>query len=215
MKITPQFIFRALIVLAMFIAGGFFYKELPDQMPIHWNFAGEVDNWGSKIWANWLMPGIGLAMLILFPMLSKIDPKKENYESFKGIWEIIQTCLILFFGYIYAVQFYVIFNSNEGNIMGQFIMAGIGVLFIILGNYMGKIRQNYFIGLKTPWSLADPEVWQKSQRFTGWMFVLGGIVFLIDAWLQLYLPAVTIGIVVGVALLPIVYSYLVFRNKKN
>lgn len=210
---SKGFIFRFIIVILMFIAGAFFYSKLPEQIPIHWNYAGEADDWGAKVWANWLMPGIALLMLVLFPIFAKIDPRRKNYEGFKDVWETIQTSIILFFAYIYGVSFYMMFNPDKGDMMEKFMMTGIGILFIVLGNYMGKVRQNYFVGLKTPWALHDPEVWQKSQRFAGWFFVLGGLIMLVNAWLQLYVPIVFFVTVISMVIIPIVYSYLVSLKK--
>ena len=206
---------RIAIVIAMLLAGIYFYGDLPDPMPTHWNFAGEPDSWGAKIWAAWLIPGLALLLTVLFPIISKIDPRHKNYEKFKKTWNGIQTAIIAFFGYLYGVMLYILVTQADGELMGRFILAGIGLLFVILGNYMGKVRWNYFVGLKTPWALDDPEVWQKSQRFAGWFFVFGGLVFMFEAWWYQWLEWVFGITVASMLILPTVYSYLVSRQKKD
>jgi len=204
---------RLAIVALMFIAGAALYKYLPDPMPIHWNFAGQPDSWGAKYWAVWLLPGMALFLTGLFPILAKIDPRHKNYEKFKGAWNGIQTAIVGFLAYAYGVSLYVSVVQAQADMMGRLMLAGIGILFVILGNYMGKVRWNYFVGLKTPWALNDPEVWQKSQRFAGWAFVMGGLVFLFEAWWYQALNWV-FGITIAcVVIIPTVYSYLVSRKK--
>ena len=88
------------------------------------------------------------------------------------------------------------------------------MLFIILGNYMGKVRQNYFVGLKTPWTLNDPEVWQKSQRLAGWAFVLSGLIFIVESIIWIAVAYAFIGTIALVVIVPIAYSYLISRPKK-
>lgn len=204
---------RLAIVALMFIAGVFLYQYLPDPMPTHWNIAGQVDGWGAKYWAAWLLPGMALLLTGLFPLLSRIDPRHENYEKFKDAWNGIQTTIIAFLAYTYGITTYITLAQVDGSVMGRFMLAGVGLMFIILGNYMGKVRSNYFVGLKTPWALNDPEVWQKSQRFAGWAFVLAGLVFMVEAWWYEYLNVVFIITIATVVVIPTVYSYLISRKK--
>lgn len=213
MKSKPFFLWLFLI-LAMLIAAIILYPYLPDQIPTHWNVYGQADGWGNKGWAAWLVPGICTLLLLLFPLLAKIDPKKENYEQFTRPYEVIQTLLISFFAFVFTLQYVFTFYPEKQALMTPLMFSGVGVMFILMGNYMGKVRQNFFVGLKTPWTLADPEVWQKSQRLAGWMFVLGGIIFLIEAWLQKYILAAFILVIATIVIVPTVYSYWLFRTKK-
>jgi len=92
------------------------------------------------------------------------------------------------------------------------MLIGIGILFVLIGNYMGKVRQNYFVGFKTPWALANEDVWNKTQRVGGLMFVLTGIVFIIEAFLKWYLLPIFIIVMILTVILPILYSYWVFKQ---
>jgi uncharacterized membrane protein len=187
-----------------------FYPELPGTMPIHWNMAGTADSFAPKAQALFIFPGIALAMLALFQFLPKIDPKKENYPKFEKTWEIIQFALLVFFAYVYGLVIWA--SLDPGMNMNRYAMLGIGTLFVILGNYMGKIRRNYFVGYKLPWTIDNDEVWNKTHRLGGKMFMLGGAAFIANAFLNLYLAAMTVVIVGVILVVPVVYSYVIFRK---
>lgn len=207
-------VIRVVLVALMFAAGAVLYPWLPDMVPTHWGLEGQPDAFSSKIWGAWIMPLMSLVFLALFPLLPKMDPKRENYERFKGPWNVIQTSLVGFLAYVYGVSIYATFYPESGSFMGRAVMFGIGILFIILGNVMGKVRQNYFVGLKTPWTLDDPEVWQKSQRFAGRMFVLAGLAFIVESVVWFAVLPVFGAAIFAAAILPIAYSYLVSRGRK-
>lgn len=215
MNITIGLFIRAILVLLMLIAGIIFYPQLPDQIPIHWNLAGVADGFGPKIWALWLMPVLSLVFMILFPLLARIDPKKENYKHFQGVYDITQTIIILFLGYIFGVTLYITLQPEQSHLLPTFMMGGLGVLLIIIGNFMGKIRQNYFIGLRTPWTLNDKEVWQKSQRFGGYVFILAGLFILISGFTGIYTEAILLTAIIALVVVPIGYSYMIYKRKAN
>jgi len=207
---------RHLIFAAMVAAAFYFYPQLPAEVPVHWNFAGEADNFASKAFGAFLLPGLALFFLTLFPLLAKIDPKKENYTKFCATWEWLQTLIVAAFAYFYGVQLFVTLSPAAESLMPRLMLVGVGVLFILLGNLMGKIRQNFFIGLKTPWTLSDPEVWQKSQRVGGWGFIAGGFIVLALAifYQSQYVSLMLITVTFVMIVVPIVYSYLLYRRKK-
>ncbi|MDD5624003.1 MAG: SdpI family protein [Candidatus Peribacteraceae bacterium] len=206
-------ILQLLILLGMFLAAALLYRVLPEQIPTHWNFMGQVDQYSGKVFGTFLLPSVALVLSLLFPLFQRIDPKRENYAAFAHAWEVFQLALVGFMAYIFAVQMYTSLHPEASVLVGRFVMFGIGVLLILMGNYMGKIRQNFFVGLRTPWTIADPEVWGKSQRFGGWCFVLGGLAIIVVSILWVAVPALLISIFVFVVFLPMVYSYMLFRRK--
>lgn len=213
--IDAQAAARIILVALMFAAGAVLYPHLPDVIPTHWGFEGEPNQWSPKIWGAWIIPVMALAFLVLFPLLPKLDPKRENYENFKKPWGVIQTSLVAFLAYMYGITMYVTFFPAYNTWVGRMVTFGMGILFVILGNVMGKVRQNYFVGLKTSWALADPEVWQKSQRFAGWAFVLAGLAFMVQAVVWIAVVPVFVGLIAAMVSVPIVYSYWIFRQKKT
>jgi uncharacterized membrane protein len=201
------------IVALMFLAGWIAYPYLPDMVPTHWGFTGEPNAWSPKWPGAFIGPFIALACAILFPLLPRLDPKRKNYPDFQKPWFVIQLSIIGFMAYIEAVTIFVTFFPAHNALVGQAITAGVGLLFIILGNVMGKVRQNWFVGLKTPWTLDDPDVWQKSQRVAGWAFVIAGLAIIVNTLFLRTNPYVFFGAVLLVVLGPIVYSYVIYRNK--
>ena len=114
---------------------------------------------------------------------------------------------------MFGIQMNATLHPEASAMVGRSMIFGIGVLFVILGNFMGKVRQNWFIGLRTPWTLADPEVWQKSQRVGGWAFVLGGLAVITETFFLGDNPWIFFGIILVIAVFPIVYSYVIYKRK--
>ncbi len=188
-----------------------FYPSLPDQVPTHWNIYGEVDGYSHKAVAAFIMPLFPLAIYLLMTFIPKIDPKRDNYQKFEGIYEIIKMAVVIL---IACVTFISLLAAKGYNIKINLIMRIIvPIFFIILGNYMGKIRFNYFTGIKIPWTLASEEVWNKTHRFAGKAMMLGGII----ALLGLLAPPTPGAIIMFVGILapPViaaVYSYFIYKQ---
>jgi uncharacterized membrane protein len=198
------------LVAGMYLVGFLLLPQLPDIVPTHWNATGVADGFSSKNVAVILTPSIALGLLILFAFLPKIDPKKEKYELFAKSWEILQVVMVLFFAYIHGVSLYAALNPDIS--MNSWVLSGMGVLFIILGNYMGKIKQNFFIGIKTPWTLSNEEVWNKTHRLGGWCFVIAGFMFLLEALFHVASTPIFIAAISISAILPILYSYILYKK---
>ncbi len=209
-KLLPTLILHFVIIALMYLVGWILFDQLPAEIPTHWNAAGEVDAYMPKMKAIILFPSIALLVTLLFPLFRFIDPKREKYALFTKSWMMIQTAILFFFAYIYFVSLYI--ALNPGTQMEQFIFGGIGVLFILIGNYLGKIRQNYFVGIKTPWTLNNEEVWNKTQRVGGWSFVISGLILFAEAFLKIYLVPVMIFCIAFAALTPVIYSYFAYRK---
>ena len=202
-----------LIVAGMFLTGVILYSYLPDTIPTHWNANNQIDGWTPKIYGAWLIPVMALVFTLLFPLFRKIDPESKNYEKFAKAWEIFQLTIIGFLAYLYAITTYVSFNIDKSYLVGRLVTLGIGGMFVILGNYMGKIRHNYFVGIRTPWTLASPEVWQKTHRIAGWIFVIAGLLIILMSlfWLQ-YIWPLFIAIIITIVAVPAFYSYWISRK---
>lgn len=206
----PIFIAQICTVAAMLIIGLLLWDKLPDMMPSHWNINGEVDSYLPKGTWIFIFPGITLLLVLMFPFFSRIDPKKEKYELFRRPWLILQMVFVGFFAYLYFVTLYIALNPDVP-VVG-FVFGGIGVMFILIGNYLGKVRQNWFLGIRTPWTLDNEEVWNKTQRLGGWLFLIAGLAIFADAFIQWQLAWV-MGITTGIAVVvPIVYSYFIHRK---
>ncbi len=197
-------------LLAMVGGGVYFYNLLPDIVPIHWNIEGEVDNYANKNYSVVWIPIFTLVLMALFRVLPMVDPKKEKYEKFSDIYEIIQAAIIGFMAYLYYVTMFAALDTDLN--VGMYVMFGIGVLFILMGNYLGKVRQNYFVGIKTPWTLDNEEVWNKTHRLGGWCFVISGLIFVAQAFVGVMSIWVFVLAILISTLVPIVYSYWLFNQ---
>lgn len=194
----------------MAVAGWWLFDKLPDIVPVHWNYAGQPDGYGNKNMTVWLFPGLTFGCMLLFWYLPKIDPMKEKYQTFADVWELFQTVIIGFFAYMYFISLYGALHVDFN--VSKWVIGGIGSMFVLMGNYMGKIRQNYFVGIKTPWTLSNEQVWNKTHRFGGWCFVIAGLLLLVSAVLGYFSLAIFIVSIVLAAIVPIIYSYWIFKQ---
>lgn len=204
-------LFNTIVIALMWLAGYLLFPYLPEMIPTHWNVLGQVDATAPKSLGVWMLPAITLAMAILFKFTPRLDPKKEKYEEFALEWKIIQAALISFFAYIYGATLYIALNPAVS--MMPLMFAGLGTLFIVLGNYLSKIRQNFFIGVKVPWTLASVDNWNKTHRYASWTFVIAGIVTLLEAKFLWYAPIIVFSGIMLAAFLPILYSFLLFKKQ--
>jgi uncharacterized membrane protein len=202
-----------LLVVLMYAVGIYFYDALPALMPSHWGINGTVDSYASKNWIIFGFPLIALVMIPLFRILKKIDPYKEKYAQFVKAFEMVKFGIIAFFAYMYFVMIYATFYPELN--VGSFVIGGVGILFMLIGNYMGKVRQNYFMGIRTPWTLQNEEVWNKTHRLGGWCFFIAGLIFIVEAFVfKFIIPAFVFAIVLA-AVVPMVYSYVIYKSMKK
>lgn len=203
-----------LIILISVALGFYFYSVFPDTVPVHWGPSGQVDRWGGKFEGAWLMPLVAIGMYILFIFIPSLDPKKEKYQQFAKVYFLFRLLILLMMLVIYLIAS---FNTLGYNVRVEvWIPVAIGLMFIILGNYMGKIKANWFMGIRTPWTLSSDEVWNKTHRLGGKLFMIFGVLLLITPLLPysnifatLVLPAI------AVSLITIVYSYILYKKEKK
>jgi uncharacterized membrane protein len=204
---------KASLVLLAALASLLAYPSLPEVMPIHWNFEGQPDNYWPKLGGLILIPALIAVLAILFPLLKKIDPREKRYQEFAKVWQIFQLAIIGFLSYVHLINIFVTLNPQYN--INTLMLIGLGILLLIIGNYLSKIRQNYFIGIKTPWTIDSEEVWNKTHRLGGILFFLAGIVFILEAIFKWQLLIVTLSAIAIAALVPIVYSYWKFHQLKR
>lgn len=157
------------------------WSHLPEQVPLHWNMHGQVDNWASPV-ALWGLCAIGPLMALLFQFLPRLDPKRENYEKFQGKYELVALVSLFLVAVMMAVT--LVESLWPGRLdVGRIVCLVIGGVLLVLGNLMGKVKRNWFLGFRTPWALSDPDVWNKTQRMGGWVFFLSGALLVILALL--------------------------------
>lgn len=191
------------------------YDRMPETMATHFGISGDANGWMSK--------GAFLIFIILFslglPLFMKvtrrIDPRSENYDKFDNVYEIFRLGVTL----VVATAMVGIILINQGYTfsMQMYVLIGLGLFLMTIGNYMGQIRFNYFIGIKTPWTLANEEVWRRTHRASGPLIVIAGIVSIVSAFLPNAVAVWVFGVVFAFSMLvfPLVYSYRVFVQVRN
>ena len=208
MKIDRKtLILTTLICLIPIVVGAAVYGRLPETMATHWNMNGEPDGWSSRAFAVFGLPGILLAVNLLLPFALKADPKRANMSDklvMITLWIIPMISLLccgltLARGLGYEVR------------VERWVPVFMGVLFIIIGNYLPKTKQSYTMGIKLPWTLASEENWNRTHRLAGFLWVLGGAYFIVMSFLGWSLIAFLIPLAVMV-FVPTVYSYLLYRK---
>jgi uncharacterized membrane protein len=199
------------IILLSLAAGAVLYKYLPERVPIHWNVYGEVDRYGGRFMGAFGLPLTTLATYLLMVLVPRIDPKRSNYTKFSGAYSALMAVFVAFMLTMHIAILLFTFGYNIN--IGVVVQIGVGLVFLIIGNYMTRFRHNYFIGIKTPWTLANETVWRKTHRLGGIMFVIAGLLIIVSVvtWPELRF-IITITAALGVSLIPMVYSYLLFRK---
>jgi len=207
-----KLILTSIVILLPILIGLILWNKLPDQVPTHWNSAGEVDGWSSKVFAVFGLPIVLFAVHWMCILVTSVDPKKQNIEG-KVLWIVFWICPIisllvgmLSYGAALGVEFKV----------DKIMLAIMGIMFIVIGNYLPKCKQSYTVGIKLPWTLNDEENWNRTHRMGGKLWVISGIILLLSMLLPTSAMAIVVLAVVGVSVLvPTVYSYLLFREKEK
>jgi uncharacterized membrane protein len=199
-----------LLILLSYGFGLYFAPILPERIPTHWNISGQIDGYGPKIMGVIGFPSITLGIYILMLVLPLIDPKRKNYNLFDGVYKLIRWFLVVFFVIMHIVTIFAALGYNI--YMDKIIIVLIGILFIGLGNYFGKVRQNWFLGIRTPWTLSDEDIWNKTHRLGGKVWVITGFAIIILSFISPILAFVFLMIAM---LIPVIYSYLLFKKKQN
>jgi uncharacterized membrane protein len=206
--------FGVLAILAAGVLAAVVYSRLPDQLPTHWNLSGEVDGVSSRFAGAITLPLIGLGLWAVLQFLPRIDPLRQNYEKFRDTYDMVVNAILVF---IAATHVFVIGSALGWPLsVARALPFGVGVLSILLGNVLPRARRNWWFGVRTPWTLSNDRVWERTHRLAGYLFVALGVALLISSVLPLTLPgnAVVISLA-SVAGILLVYSYVAWRQESS
>jgi uncharacterized membrane protein len=203
-----------LIIGAAVLSSAAVYSRLPETIATHWNMDGQADGWSTRAFGAWITPVLLLATWGLFRVLPTIDPRGANYAKFGGALEAIIDSLMLFLLGMHIV----LLRAGLGHPvqMQRIAPFGVGVLLTVIGNLLPRARPNWFIGIRTPWTLSSDRVWEKTHRLGGRLFVAGGIVIALVSlfWVQ-WAHVVLITVVVLTAAVVLIYSYLEWKREQG
>lgn len=193
------------------------YNRLPDRVPTHWDAHGVVSGYGSRLFATWLMPFILTVMALVMPLLPNIDPRRENFEKFRPTYDLVINAVITVLAVLHVAMLGAALGWPVS--MERLVPVMVGAMLILLGNVMPRARPNWWFGIRTPWTLSNDRVWERTHRLGGYLFVGAGALLMLVALLpasmaDLALPII-IGICVAAGAVPLVYSYFAWKQEKS
>lgn len=203
-----------LILLLPFALLAWYWSQIPDSVPTHWGVSGEPDAWSDKGASLFLLPLISIGVYLLMVAVPFIDPKRKadnQQKALRGFRWLMATLLTGIF--VMMLMQWLGFTVDIGKVIFLFM----GVMFVVLGNYMQSLKPNYFIGFRTPWTLEYPEIWRKTHRLGGRVWVAGGLIqlalwYFVDA--KTYF-VILMTMVVILAVVPIAYSFVLYLNERK
>src|SRR5712671_551540 len=202
-----------LIIAAAVIASAAVYPKLPLSVPTHWDMAGRPNGWSSRLWGAWVMPILLVVIWLSLRFLPAIDPRGSNYAKFGDAFNAIVLSIMLF---MLGLHF-LILRAALGHpvAMERVVPIGVGALFVVIGNLLPRARPNWFVGIRTPWTLSSDRVWEKTHRFGGRLFVVAGFLIAIAAlfWVQWVHVVLITSILLATAAV-LIYSYLEWRREQ-
>ncbi len=203
-----------LSILVVFLISLAVYPALPEQIATHWNIEGEPDGYGSRFVGAFALTLVTLGLYLFFLVLPLIDPRRENYARFTTTYRYLKLGFVLFLLALHLLT--LVFNLGYAIRIGRIVVVGVGLLFTLLGRGLPEIKPNYFVGIRTPWTLASSKVWTKTHRFGGKLFFWSGLLVISSAllpdrpgfWVMMIL-------IVACTLATTIYSYFCFQQEKN
>ncbi|CAM4081226.1 SdpI family protein [Zobellia nedashkovskayae] len=201
-----------LLLPAIYLA--YIWNGLPQEVPVHWNLHGEVNRFGSKLELAITSLSMPIITYVIFLIAPFIDPKGQ----IKQIGAKYGNLKLFIVALLSMLAIFILYNANNSpELSPEFIVPLLGILFMVFGNYFQTIKPNYFIGIRTPWTLESPEVWKKTHRLGGQIWFVGGLVIAVCSMLipSVYSMKIVIASFLILALIPVIYSYLYFRDIKK
>jgi uncharacterized membrane protein len=202
-----------LLLVGATLTGLLLWNQLPEQMASHWNENDQVDGYMPRFWGVFLMPLVTLGMFLLFMVIPNIDPLKANIAQFRGVFNLFITFFIGFMIYIHALTLLwsLGYTSFE---MSKAMLPAMGLLFILIGSLLRRAKRNWFIGIRTPWTLSSDSVWDKTHQLGAILFMASGALALIGglfggmiAFWFLFVP------LIGSTVFLLVYSYVLYQRE--
>lgn len=201
----------ALLIVAAVAVSIVLYPSLPEQVPTHFGMDGTPNGWSSRFWGAWLLPLIMAFVWVVMRAVPHIDPRKANYEKFMGFYELMVSAILAF---MLAMHVAVLKSATGSHVpMDKFVIVGVGAFFMLLGFFMPRVHPNWFIGIRTPWTLTSDLSWERTHKIGGVLFVVLGLLAVLSA---LIAPTASIWVLVGGAVVMTIflfaYSYSVWKN---
>jgi uncharacterized membrane protein len=213
MSIRTTTIIVLILIAAATLAGLLLWNRLPDQMASHWNINDQVDGYMPKFWGVFMLPLIALGIFLLFLVIPAIDPLKANIAQFREAFNLFTVLIVGFMIYLYGLTLAWSLGYTNFRMSGAMLPA-IGLLFIFIGFMLRQARRNFFIGIRTPWTLSSDHVWNETHRIGAVLFMISGVLAFVGGffggttafWLM-FIP------IIGSTVFLLVYSYVLYRQE--
>lgn len=203
-----------LLILADLAFAVAVYGRLPERVPSHWNFHGEVDAWSGRLSAVLVLPIVATLTWALLRGLPLIDPRRAHYAKFAGSYDTVVLAAVALLVAIHVV----VLGAGLGwpISVGRVVPVALGLLFIVLGNVLPRARSNFWFGIRTPWTLSNERVWERTHRVGGYLMVAAGLVCVAAALLPSSVGIAVVPFAVGAAALAsVVYSYFAWKQETS
>ncbi|HEX4935760.1 MAG TPA: SdpI family protein [Gemmatimonadaceae bacterium] len=205
---------QPLLVALAFIASALAWGRLPGRVPMHWNLAGEVDRYGSRLSGAFMIPLMMLFIWGMMRVLPKIDPRRANYAKMEGTYELVITMVLASTLVLHVVMLGAALGYPIA--IDTVVPLVIGALFMVLGNVLPRAKPNWWFGVRTPWTLSNDRVWVRTHRVAGYTMLIAGLALVVLA----FIPgdAMKLALLVGAGLaagVPVVYSYIAWRQENT
>ena len=209
MRLTRTLIVSVVFVLTAALVAAWLYPRLPARLPVHWDLQGHVNGYMPRFWGAAFPALMIFALAMVTALLPLISPRRFGITPFMSAYGIVMLGVQ---GVVLVVGLCTLLDGAGYALpMPTIAMLSVGVLLMVIGNYMGKLRRNFFIGIRTPWTLASDAVWERTHRLGGWLFMLAGLVMVVGviAGAPLWLSW---GAIAAAVLIPCVYSFRIYRR---
>ena len=213
MSIRTTIIVVLILLIAATAVGLALWNRLPDPMASHWDENDHVNGYMSKFWGVFLMPLITLGMLVLFLLIPNIDPLKANIAQFRDVFNLFIAIIVGFMVYVYFLTLR--WNLGYTNLgIGRAMLPALGLLLFFVGYLMRKSKRNFFIGIRTPWTLSSDRVWEETHRLGSILYMISGALAFLGALfggsMALWLLLVPL---IGSTIITLVYSYVLYQRE--
>ncbi|VVB91544.1 Uncharacterised protein [uncultured archaeon] len=199
------------IILLSFAIGIYYYPQMPEKMASHWNAEGQVDGYMSKFWGLFLMPIISVGLFLLFFLIPRIDPLKSNIQQFRTYYNGFVVLIIVFLFYLYLLTIF--WNTGYTFNMITFLSPAFAILFYYAGILIENAKRNWFIGIRTPWTMSSDKVWDKTHKTGGKLFKIAGILALFVIFFERYAIFIIVVPVIIVSIYTVAYSYFEYQKE--
>jgi uncharacterized membrane protein len=199
------------VVIASFAIGIFLYPQFPETIATHWNAQGQVNGYMSKFWGLFLLPLLSLVLLLLFKVIPKIDPLKQNIAKFRKYFDNFVVLVMLFLFYIYMLTIF--WNLGYSFDLVRMLVPALAVLIYCTGILLENTKRNWFIGIRTPWTMSSDKVWEKTHKIAGKLFKLIAVIVLFVIFFETAAFYLILALLFFAVIYVVIYSYFEFKKQ--